>query len=210
MKTNLNSQKWEKTMEEIILDSYLDYGAPATFYIRDCVPQGLIKHIDPTLWDKYARPLLYVNNTGNAKIDLKDLDFLLFTPQGIVTRTAKSERVRKWEKIAAMYAANQAKVDETNWPGVADAIADKLADSLAKEIVDEDTKKVMPRLLRRIVRVMVDVDELPPAQLPYLPVPPEAANDAAQSPSAPAEPTPPPTASPKEETAANDKYQVDF
>lgn len=201
MKTNLNSQKWEKTMEEIILDSYLDYGAPATFYIRDCVPQGLIKHIDPTLWDKYARPLLYVNNTGNAKIDLKDRDFLLFTPQGIVTRTAKTEKIRKWEKIAAMYAASQAKYDEARWPEVTDAVAKKLADSLAGEIVDDDTRELMPRLLRRIVRVMLGIDEFQSAPLPYLPVPPLAEDDAM------------PSSQPSEDmtiTTDDDKYEVDF
>lgn len=209
MKMTLGGLGWEFALGEILFDSYLDFGAPATFYIRDCVPQGLIKHIDATLWDKYARPLLYVNNTENAGIDVKDRDFLLFTPQGIVTRTAKTEKIRKWEKIAAMCATNQAKVDETRWPEVADAIANKLAGSLAGEIVDEGAKEVMPRLLRRIVRVMVGIDELPPARLPYLPMPPGVDDVPAPQKAAPASPKP--TSPPAPATATSgDKYQVDF
>ncbi|MBP5232106.1 MAG: hypothetical protein J6333_01730 [Planctomycetes bacterium] len=203
MKMTLGGLGWEFALGEILFDSYLDFGAPATFYIRDCVPQGLIKHIDAEMWGKYDRPLLYVNNTGNPGLSLQDQDFLLVTPQGIVTRTAKTEKIRQWEKIATTYTTNQAKYAEARWPEVADTISKKMADSLAGEIVDEDTRELMPRLLRRIVRVLVGVDGLPPARLPYLSLPSATAVNPAGEKAVSASPAP-------RAAKENDKYQVDF
>ena len=204
-----NDAAWKEKLSQAVFGFYLDHGAPARFYIRDCVSNKLLDYIEPGLANKYGAVAAYVN-VGKGDINLKNRDFVLFTTGGIVTYSAESVNFRSWDKLAKYYADNKPNDgDETSCRNLTAQIAKKIAPSLVSKC--HDLSELMLTLVSCALRMLVGLERLPPTQLPYLPFPSEGKSEDKAGPSpATATPTPPLTLNPKTETEAKYKYQVDF
>lgn len=197
-----NDAAWKKKLNQAVLRFYLDHGAPTRFYIRDCVPNKLLDYIEPGLANKYGTVVAYVN-VGEGDINLKNRDFVLFTMGGIVAYGAEAVNFRAWDKLAKYYTDNKPKDgNKTSCRNLTLQIAKKIAPSLVGKC--SDLSELMLTLVSCALRMLVGLEKMPPAQLPYLPLPSEGkAKDKA-------DPSPAATAPKPQPGTATNKYAVDF
>lgn len=197
-----NDVAWKEKLSQAVFEFYLDYGAPARIYIRDCVPNKLLDYIESGLANKYGTVVAYVN-VGEGDINLKNRDFVLFTMGGIVAYGAEAVNFRAWDKLAKYYADNKPKDgDKTSCRNLIMQIAKKIAPSLVGKC--PDLSELMLTLVSCALRMLVGLEKMPPTQLPYLPLPSEGkAKDKA-------DPSPAATAPKPQPGTATNKYAVDF
>lgn len=194
-----NDAAWKEKLSQAVLRFYLDHGAPARFYIRDCVPNKLLDYIEPGLANKYGVIAAYVNVGEYDDISLTNRVFVLFTTGGIVAYDTEAVNFRDWGKLAKYYSDNKPKSgDQASCFNLTEQISKKIAPSLVGKC--PDLGGMLVTLVSRALRMLVGLEQLPPDQLPYLPLPSE--DKAAPNPAA--------TAPGPEPAPVTDKYAVDF
>lgn len=206
MTAKVDSPEWKAKLNDVIFDFYLEHGAPKRFYRGDCVPYKLLDYMAPDLCQNHGEILLFVNTSDDGMLSPYSSDFIIFTTLGIVAYNVASKIFRDWAEITENFRIQKAKAAIEFLPGLANQVAKQISDVLVTTIAGEEDRELLASFVRRVVRVMVGVDELPPARLPYFPLPSSADDTSATGKAAPAssEPTPMP------KTATNAKLQVDF
>ena len=205
-----NDRAWKEKLNQTVLRFYLDNGAPARFYIQDCVPAGMLDYIEPGLRGKYGDIALYVNTGSDTALHPANRDFVLFTAGGIFTSSAAAKNFREWGKLADYYAAHKA-ADAA--PETCQNLIGQMTKLIAPTLTGKcaDLGAAMSALVRRALQMLVGLAALPPSRLPYLPLPPQS--EASKQPAAPALPAPAAADSPEGESAAaaaDNNYEVDF
>ncbi len=171
---------WDKKLRDVILDVYLEYGAPASFYInfivpgtlciQNAVPMSLLNKINASLLNEYGTPLLFINNCGNPGLRVEGPhDFIAVYPVGIFNLDGLKGTMRKWEKLAST--VHDPKNHGKSLDVVIASLANQLCVRFALRPPAATDAAALHELLVRVLRAMSELDQPVPASLPMPPMP---------------------------------------